>query len=115
MILNTLNTGAYAKLIVTLDGDAKLYHSDIEGHYIMASTTVNGKQTWIHDQGSNAIWYDKENTSWNIGHKENLGINKCGLHSTNDATGPEEATTWEYHRNGEWKSISNIFGSPSMY
>ena len=115
LILNTLNTGAYGKLIVTLDGDAKLCHSDLEGHYTLASTPVNGKQYWTHDQGSYAIWYDKD-FRWLIGPKEHLGTELCWLHSINDTTRPEEATTWNYvYENDKWKLTSNIFGSSSMY
>ena len=37
--------------------------------------------------------------------KEDLGTDECWLHSRNDATGPEEATTWKYvplNENDEW-------------
>ena len=115
LIFNTLNTGASSNLIVTLDGNAKLAHSIREGHYILTSIPVNGKQCWIQEQGSNAIWYDKKNTGWSIGSKKNLGTDKCDLHSTNDTTGPEEATTWSYWNKKEWMPTSNIFGSSSMY
>ena len=116
LILNTLNTGAYGKLIVTLHGDAKLAQGRREGHYTLASTTVNGKQTWIHDQGSHAIWYDKEFNHWKIGRKEWLGTSRCCLHSTNDTIEPKEATTWKYWNNRRgWIPTSNILESPSMY
>ena len=112
-----MNTGAYGKLIVTLDGEAKLAQRHLEGLYTLASTPVNGKQTWIHEQGSDAIWYDKKCKHWKIGPKEDLGTNKCFLHSTNNTTGPEEATTWKYWNDNEndWMPTSNIFESPSMY
>ena len=110
----SLNTGTYGKIIVALDGDAKLDQGSKEGHYTLASTAVNEKQYWIHDQ--DAIWYNKKRKTWMIGDKKNLGTSRCGLHSTNDTTGPEEATTWKYLKEkGNWKSTSNIFGSPSMY
>ena len=116
LILHTLNTGTYGKLIVTLDGDAKLAQSDSEGLYTLASSPVNGKEYWIQDQGSNAIWYDNEDPkNWVLGPKKNLGSGIFNLYSTNDTTGPEEARTWNYNRNGEWKPTSNIFGSSSMY
>ena len=108
MISKTLNTGVFGNLTVTLDGGAKLAHSNREGHYIM-----NGKQYWIQDQGSNAIWYDKD--SWNIGDKEHLGTSNCSLYSTKNTKRPEEATTWMYAKNGGWLPTSNIFGSLSMY
>ena len=113
LILITLDTGAL--LNITLDGDAKLAQSHREGHYTLASTAVNGKKTWIHDQGSNVIWYDKELNNWKIGTKKNLGTTTCSLYSTNDTRGPEEAITWKYWNDYEWISTSNIFGSPSMY
>ena len=118
-----MNTGAYDDyhpyddLIVKLYGDAKLAQGRKGGHYNLASTTVNGKKYWIHDQGSNAIWYYKEQKCWHIGPKKILGTAKCCLYTTNDTTGPEEATTWIYwNRNeNEWMPTSNIFESPSMY
>ena len=97
--INVLNTGAYddyhpyGKLIVTLYGDAKFAQSNFEGHYTLASTAVNGKHTWIHEQHSNVIWYEKENECWMIGYEEDLGTSKCGLHSTNDTRG-HSTTTW---------------------
>ena len=119
LIHNTLNTGAYVDydhLIVKLDVDAKLVHGHLEGHYTLASTAVNGKHYWIHHQGAYAIWYDKEFNNWKIGHKLDFRTGICGLHSTNDTTGPEEVTTWKYwNENDEWKSTSNIFKSPSMH
>jgi hypothetical protein len=103
-------------LIVAFDGDAKLAQGNKEGLYTLTSYLVNGKQTWINDQGSNAIWYDKVHKNWRIGPKENLGASTCSLYSTNDAKIPEKATTWKYVDNdGKWMPTSNIFGSKSMY
>ena len=111
-----MNTGTYDKLIVALDGDAKLCHSVIEGHYTLASTPVNGKQTWIHDQGSYAIWYEKNGNNWNIGTKDNLETSIYWLHSTYDTNGPEEDTRWKYwSKNDDWISTTIIFGPSSMY
>ena len=110
-----MNTGAYGQLIVTLDGDAKLAQSHTEGIYTVASMPKNGKQYWIQDQGSNAIWYEKEKKDWLIGRKEDLGTDICSLYSRNDTTGPEEATTWKYLENGRWMSTSNIVRSLGMY
>ena len=108
-----MNTGSLLK--VTLEGDAKLAQGHTEGYYTLNSTHVNGKQNWIHVQGSKAIWYDKEDKSWNIGDKKNLGTSTCSLYSTNDAKRPEEATKWKYRNDdGEWKSTSNIFRSLGM-
>ena len=107
-----MNTGAL--LNITLDGNAKLAQGHTEGYYTLNSID-NGKQNWIQVQGSNAIWYDKENNSWNIGDKEDLGTSTCSLYSTKNTKRPEEATTWMYSKDGEWLPTSNIFGSTSMY
>jgi hypothetical protein len=115
LIFNTLNTGASSNLIVTLDGNAKLAHSIREGHYILTSIPVNGKQCWIQEQGSNAIWYDKKFRNWKIGGKKHNGTSTSSLYSTNDALRPEEATTWEYwNDDGGWLTTSNMFVSLSM-
>ena len=111
LILNPFNTGTLLK--VTLDGDAKLAQGNREGYYTLNSTPVNGKQNWIHVQGSKAIWYDKEDKSWNIGDKKNLGTSTCSLYSTQNTNRPEEATAWIYGMaDDEW--TSNIFGALSM-
>ena len=109
-------TGASGNLIVTLDGDAKLYHSNREGHYILTSTPVNGKQYWIQEQSSNAIWYDKKFRNWKIGDKKHSGTSICSLHSTFDGLGPETTTTWKYWNDDRgWRSTSNMFKSLSMF
>ena len=111
----SLNTGASDNLIVTLDGDSKLFHSNREGHYILTSTPVNGKQCWIQEQGSNAIWYDKKFRNWKMGDKKHNGTSTCSLHSTSDTLGPEKATTWEYwNDDGGWLTTSKKFVSSSM-
>ena len=102
-------------MIVALDGGTKLIHSTREGHYILTSIPVNGKQCWIQEQGSHAIWYDKKFRNWKIGSKKHRGTSICSLHSTNDALGPEKATTWEYwNDDGGWLTTSNKFVSSSM-
>ena len=104
-----MNTGSSGNLTVTLDGVAKL--ANIEGHY-----SLNGKQYWIQDQGSNAIWYDKKLKKWRIGDKKHNGTSTSSLYSTNDASGPENVTAWKYWNDyGGWKSTSNVFGSLSRH
>ena len=115
MISKTSNTGVSGNLTVTLDGGAKLAHSNREGHYILTSFPVNGKQCWIQEQGSNAIWYDKKFRNWKMGDKKHNGTSTCSLLSTSDALGPEKATTWEYwNDDGGWLTTSNKFVSSSM-
>jgi hypothetical protein len=112
----------YCILHVTLTGSAKLAQGNTEGYYTLNSTK-NGKQVWIQVQGSNAIWYNKEQKYWMIGHKSNLEIgigdwnSGCFLHSMFDTKTPEEAFTWNYYINDdeEWMSTGNIFGSLGMY
>ena len=114
LILNPFNTDAL--LNVKLNGDAKLAQGSSEGYYTLNSTPVNGKQNWIHVQGSVAIWYDQKFKNWKIGPEKNLGTSRCYLKSTNDAKRPEEATTWKYFtKGGKWLPTSNIFGSLSVY
>ena len=92
---------------VTLDGDAKLAQGDTEGYYTLNSME-NGKQNWTQVQGSNAIWYNKENKNWMIGPKKELWTSNCRLGSTQNTIRPEEATTWMYCNDGEWLPTSNI-------
>ena len=108
-----MNTGAL--LNITLDGNAKLTHGHTEGYYTLNSID-DGKQNWIQVQGSNAIWYDEEDSSWNIGDKEDLGTSTCSLYSIKNTKRPEQATKWKYVNNDdEWMSTSNIFGSSGTY
>ena len=119
--LNSMNTkytidiGGLLK--IRLGGDAKNVHRKLEGSYTLASyMLVNGKKTWMHVQGSHAIWYDNEFKNWKIGPNENLGTNICSIRSTEDTNKPEEATAWLYVNNdSEWLPTSNIFGSSGMY
>ena len=111
MISKTSNTGVSGNLTVTLDGGAKLAHSNREGHYIL-----NGKQYWIQDQGSNAIWFDKKFKKWRIGDVKHNGTSTSSLYSTNLALVPENVTAWKYwNDDGGWMSTSNVFGTLSMY
>ena len=106
-----MNTGVSGNLTVTLDGGAKLAHSNREGHYIL-----NGKQYWIQDQGSNAIWFDKNSKKWRIGDVKHNGTSTSSLYSTNLALVPENVTAWKYwNDDGGWMSTSNVFGTLSMY
>ena len=103
-------------MTVTLEGGAKSTHSNRQGLYTLTSILVNGKQYWIQDQGSNAIWYDKKFKKWRIGDKQHNGTSTSSLHSTDDALVPEKATAWNYwNEDGGWMSTSNMFGSLSMY
>ena len=112
LIFNALDTDAL--LNITLDGNAKLAQGRTEGYYTLNSID-NGKQNWIQVQGSNAIWYDKENKNWKIGPKEYLGTSTCFLYSTKNTKRPEEATTWKYFtKDGKLLPTSNIFGSLGM-
>ena len=107
------DTGTW--LNVKLDGDAKLAQIGKEGYYTLNSILVNGRRNWIQNQGSNAIWYDNLNKTWNIGAKQNLGTSSWSLYSTNDTDRPEEATTWIVNLNidGSWMTTTNVFGSIS--
>ena len=89
MISKTSNTGVSGNLTVTLDGGAKLAHSNREGHYIL-----NGKQYWIQDQGSNAIWFDKKFKKWRIGDVKHNGTSTSSLYSTFDGLGHGGLYRW---------------------
>ena len=89
--------GIPQKIIVELKGAAKDAQSNKEGIYILSTILVNDKEHWIHDSGSNALWYEK---GWNIGQIENLGISTANsIYSPDDSEGPLEATTWKYFKN----------------
>ena len=103
-------------MTVTLEGGAKSAHSNRQGLYTLSSILVNGKQYWIQDQGSNAIWYDKKFKKWRIGDKQYNGTSTSSLHSTDDTLISEKATSWNYwNEDGGWMSTSNMFGSLSTY
>ena len=98
--------GIPQKIIVELKGAAKDAQSNKEGIYILSTILVNDKEHWIHDSGSNALWYDK---GWNIGQIENLGISTANsIYSPDDSEGPLEATTWKYFKNGHCKRVKNF-------
>ena len=99
--------GIPQKIIVELKGAAKDAQSNKEGIYILSTILVNDKEHWIHDSGSNALWYDDK--GWNIGQIENLGISTANsIYSPDDSEGPLEATTWKYFKNGHCKRVKNF-------
>ena len=98
--------GIPQKIIVELKGAAKDAQSNKEGIYILSTILVNDKEHWIHDSGSNALWYEK---GWYIGQIENLGISTANsIYSPDDSEGPLEATTWKYFKNGHCKRVKNF-------
>ena len=76
------------------------------GTYILQtdSAKVNGKDFWIQDRENsrNAIWFDKEKNSWNIGNLEDIGRNISGILSANIASELHKVTSWKYVKEGEW-------------
>ena len=91
------------KLFISFKNEASITenYSNLEGNYILASDLkyVNGKEYWIQENECHAIWYDKENDSWNVGVINNLGSrsNRCILKT--DATDnklPHEIKEWDY-------------------
>ena len=94
-----------------LKGEVKDAQSGREGIYILGPGRVNGKSHWLQNPGTNAIWYDnvKKNVGkWNIAGQEHLGSNQAGIFSSNDVAGPQEATTWKYHKT-KWIISKDIF------
>ena len=106
------------KLIINVKNEIHKLYLDIEGTYILLSNNDFEKKSarqhtrWIQENGINAIWYDKDNNSWNIGDKGNIGTEKCKLRSaeaidTNKE--PCDIKKWEYFEplGFDWVSTSS--------
>ena len=102
-ILNFLIAGVPTKIIVTLLGAVKKDNSSKGGIYILQTNYVSNNKHWLQQEGSNALWYNKNNQKWNIGGIENLGSDISGIIS-DKSIGPLEATSWKY-----WSCIEHIW------
>ena len=92
-------------ITITLKGAAKEAHSSRAGIYILHPDDVNGKEHWVQQGGSNALWYDKTLQNWKIGKKDNLGSSTGGIKSDDSIT-PLETTIWKYTKNDTWIEAS---------
>ena len=104
-------------MIVTLKGEAKVVQFNSPGIYVLGPNAVNGKSHWLQDSGPNAIWFDKEKESWNIGNQDGIGGSVAGLTSFDKVASPQEASTWQYSNNG-WTISDDILVDtfkPGMY
>ena len=92
---------------MTLAGKAKeeqgrwfegTYHSA----YILADGLINGYPHWLKTDGSQAIWFDKVNSNWKIGTKDNLGSITGFIAGPNGKdTYPNQIKQgWQYADNG---------------
>ena len=105
------------KFIVILKNEIKKFYLDVEGTYVL---TTNGdfenadenRKNWMQENGINAIWFDKENNSWNIGDKGNIGTDKCKIKAEAiDANKePCEIKEWKYFEDlgFEWVTSKDV-------
>ena len=79
-----------SKLSVKLTGEIKDYMNHLEGVYLLQPNQINGKSHWIIEDGSLAIWYDKEDgkEAWNIGDIDDLGSQTIAMYSSGDSCKP---------------------------
>ena len=88
-------------------GEAKVAQSSTEGIYELQPNKINGKQHWLHQDGSCALWYNKQNQNWNIGQIGNLGSTSALIKSSDVSIGPLEATTWSYENSGQFMEATS--------
>ena len=105
-----------SKLNVKLTGKIKETMNFLEGVYLLQRNLINGKCHWIIEDGTLAIWYDKNDgkEAWNIGGIENLGSQTVALYSSGDSNKPLEDTTWKYfdEDSDKWHEITGVFIVP---
>ena len=76
----------------------------VEGTYILADGPVNGYPHWLKtSDGSQAIWFDKDGSSWLVFSKEYLGSKTGGIAGPNgkDSYPNEIKQGWQYSDN-DW-------------
>ena len=68
------------KLELTLAEKAKEIQLSREGTYILSDSLVNGYPYWLKTgDGSQTIWFAKNNFAWLVGTINNLGTNTGGI------------------------------------
>ena len=82
-------------LTVILYNVAAKYQGSKSGDYIKNDTQINGRNYWL-GPNENAIWFDKTNNNWKIGHIINLGKDISGIISTTNSLCPHQVIS------GEW-------------
>ena len=60
-------------------GKAKEKQSARAGTYILADGLVNGYPHWLKNDRSQAIWFNKDGSSWLVSTKNNLGTKYGGI------------------------------------
>ena len=97
-------------MTVQLKSYAQTLVPKMAGLYILGPNEVNGKSHWLQDSGSNAIWYDKPNGDWKIGHQDGIGNSSApiSIYTTEDVAGPQEAKEWKYLKGGKWITSDDI-------
>ena len=53
--------------------------SDINGIYNLGPKEINGYPHWIHENGKQAMWFNKISASWFVGDTEDVGDNMGGI------------------------------------
>ena len=105
-----------SKLNVKLTGKIKDAMDYLEGIYLLQRNHINGKCHWIIEDGSLAIWYDKndDKEAWNIGDIEYLGSQTVAMYSSGDSGKPLEETTWTYfdEDSHKWHETTGVFIAP---
>ena len=92
-----------------LKGAAENAQSKRAGTYILGPSLnqINDNVHWIQEEGTNAIWYDKEHKTWRIGPVDELGGTRSVLKTSDDAIGPHVAKAWKYYENG-WIETTDL-------
>ena len=105
-----------SKLNVKLSGKIKDYMGFLEGIYLLQPNQINGKCHWIIDNGTLAIWYDKNDgkEAWNIGDIEDLGSQTIAMYSCGNSDKLLEETTWQYFDEDDckWHETTGVFITP---
>ena len=89
---------------------AKEKWSTSEGIYILASTKVNGKNHWLQGGGTDAIWYDKAFTNWNLGNLSSLGSSTAKILTAQGTAvnSLPQVTPWKFLVDGTWTASDDI-------
>ena len=96
------------RLKVSFTGAVKKKWNSSDGIYILSTSLVNGKPYWLQENGSDAIWYDK-NGHWNVGLESKLGQSEAkAISSLSQNSLPHELAPWKYYVNSAWTFSDDI-------
>ena len=94
-----------SRITIKLENKLEKAYPSVGGDYIQQSTKKDGKDHWIQEGGSYALWYSSTRTYWYIGDKTKIGADYTNgaLLAWSGSEGPLEGHKYYYLHDNVWK------------